>query len=997
MVAALLWLASAYGEYAVGVAAAAAAAKLLGRPVEEAQRATDAALDRARAAFHGRYGDTYGPSGSTFLDRGRNERLFLRSTFPSQGPVAVSDLDRRGFDNAEPASEEAAAFALEAFESALAEALSRDLNRDRTQQATLRASERGARAAESALDQLLSNDEVSGALRESLERQAPSVDPLVEQGQLREASDLVQARIDDTLTLAETPGPVLRDLLDRHVQALRIELGTVLAQAGDAVGAREQLDAVREASALPGDQTFGGARLAYSVRDVEALAALRARLAPGSPERRQADVWHAVASEDWEQVLLALDAFEDEDGDRAQTRARALIELRQDPARAAERLDTAWGDAVKPHLRLAIAVATADLMEAVVDEEAEAPGLDRETLVRSVTHRLGTAVGGAAAPFLHAHAHLRASRWFAFLDDRERHDGAVESFEALGLTPDERLRFVVDPDIDGPTLQQHVQDGAVGLAVRDWVRAQQFQAQRNPRREEAALWDALEADPEVPLRDVIAERLVDIQIEAKDRAGAEAALDALPEDESLHPLLAAKIVGVFQGGPAARAALAEILGGRPRCYPALRSSFYLTAKAATKAQGDARDGLVREAEDYASRLYALLPSRTPRLMIAGLYAHVGRLSDAISIHDDLIEAGNPTVYLLTAKSNLLVRAERLPEAAGALEAAYALDPTDARIGSEAGRLWADATQFEWSVSVLERVALDHPEEPVPSANLGFARLRSSDPEQRAGALAAFEAALEMDADLDIAPFTLLEAANAADDPVAARRYSQLMQAEARHVEVSTPEDVEEMELLASEDGAVQGRFADRDAIKAFVEHQSRRAEAFDTLASSDMAPFGSIARRPWSSWLSATRSFAQNDGARFPGAYVARAPWPSEVMLRPFGRDDPRHPIGPADGLLVDLTALLTLASIGALDEGLRSVPGCLRPRGPLPWRARRPPRRDRQRRGGASVAGPPALRLRHRALGPPRHGAETVGSSTGRPRCPRARGGGRFARSLNS
>ena len=94
----------------------------------------------------------------------------------------------------------------------------------------------------------------------------------------------------------------------------------------------------------------------------------------------------------------------------------------------------------------------------------------------------------------------------------------------------------------------------------------------------------------------------------------------------------------------------------------------------------------------------------------------------------------------------------------------------------------------------------------------------------------------MDADLDIAPFTLLEAANAADDPVAARRYSQLMQAEAKHVEVSTPEDVEEMERLASEDGAVQGRFADRDAIQAFVEHQSRQAEAFDTLASSDMAP-----------------------------------------------------------------------------------------------------------------------------------------------------------------
>ena len=113
-------------------------------------------------------------------------------------------------------------------------------------------------------------------------------------------------------------------------------------------------------------------------------------------------------------------------------------------------------------------------------------------------------------------------------------------------------------------------------------------------------------------------------------------------------------------------------------------------------------------------------------MIAGLYAHVGRLNDAISIYDDLIEGEDPTVYLLTAKSNLLVRAERLPEAAGALEAAYALNPTDARVGSEAGRLWADATQFERSASVLERVVLDHPEEPAPQRQ---SRVRPA-PQQR---------------------------------------------------------------------------------------------------------------------------------------------------------------------------------------------------------------------------------------------------------------------------
>ena len=770
------------------------------------------------------------------------------------------------------------------------------------------------------LDRLLARDEVSGALRQALERQAEPVAPLVEAERLTEAVGLLQDRVRETEALGADAGPVLRDLLDRHLLALRVQLGNVLARAADHDAAADQLAAIGDPAAVPDDLVFEAARLAHNTRSADALAALHARLAPNTDEHRETSLWVAITNQDWEGVLVALDAFERDDPGRAQTRARALLELGRDRPETARLLDEAWATATRAGLRLAIAGTTTDLVEAVVEGEEEASGLDRPAAVAAASERLRAVAATAPTPTLGAFAHFRAVQWYAFLDDRELHTAAGAAFEALVLTDAQRLRFVVDADLDDDDLLRLVKEGAVDPGVRDWIRAQRLQASGDARREERALWSAFDGLPSGPLKDAVTERLVEVKIEAEDEPGARAVLDDLPGDHPLRPLFAAKIAAAFEGEGAARSALDAVLAERPRCRPALRSLAAFTVSAALDATGGDRDRLVARAETLLDQLAEVLPSRSPDFIRAGMYLRLGRPADAVRTYEALEARGEGSVLVLTSKATALAQAGRLPDAARALEEAYALDPTSVGVAADAGQFWLQAVQFDEARRFLDGVVDDHPDAALPWASLGFARLNSTDEAVRRTALAALETSLRLDPTLGISPLALAQAASAADDPVASRRYWEQIHADARHVEVQSASDVGEVVRLEEGEYAVQGQFDTKDSLRAFLEFNAKEAEAYDTLATSDMAPYASIARRPWSQWLSATRAFEERDLARAPEAYAVRAPWPSEAMLRPLDRDDDRHPIGPASGLLVDLTALLTLASLGALDEVLRTA-----------------------------------------------------------------------------
>ena len=788
------------------------------------------------------------------------------------------------------------------------------------------AAERGADAAEETRDLaretrdlILAREDASATLKAVLEKQAETVGPLLDSDRLDEAAELLRSHLDQNAELRGAASPEVRGLLDHHGLALRIQLGDVLARSADHAAAREQFAALSDPASIPDDLIVGAARLAFHARDTAVLAVLRDRTPEGAPERRLCDLWLAICIGEWEGVVKTLDAFPTDDPGRTQTRARALLELGRDRQRTARLLEEAWAGATRADLRLAVAITSADLVEAVVEREEEAPGLDRSKLVQATAARLRR-VAEAPTLLLKAHGRFRAAQWFAFLADPERRQEEEEAFESLDLSEGHRFQFVVDETVDDQALRQRVREGTLDPAILEYLRAQRFRASGDKRREEGHLWSAFESLADGPYRNVIAERLLDLRLEADDVLAAEQVLEAVGEADSFHPLLAVKITEHEGGEAAAREALRAVLERRPRCRPALRMLFALTASAALGARGLRRQGLADEADGLLERLHLLVPSRSQLLVRADLYRKLGRPADAVDIYDRLAGQEGLTPAALVSKSQALVDAGRLPDAARALEESYEADPTNPENGSEAGRLWIEAVRYPEAVQILSRVMADHPGEAVPIANLGFSRLSHPDSDIQRTALDALQTALELEPSLEIHPFVLFRAASLADDPVAARRYMEEMNRGARHVEVNTEEDALEAMTFNEGEVMVQGRFEGKDSLRALLQHLSKESEARERLASSDMAPFVTVARRPWTTRLSNTRAFHRANVAGEPGRYTVRAPWPSETALHPVGTEDSDHPLGPCDGLLVDLTSLITLVSLDALDDVIRAA-----------------------------------------------------------------------------
>jgi len=915
-----LWLASTFGETIAGAFVSALAGRVLGRSIDAAEQATSDALDVTRTALRETYGASFGPSGFTFLDRDANQARLLCSTFPRSRRVDPSDLDPNGFGGAPIATTEILAAAVAAFYDALDRSPSRALDRDRGAQEQRLLLEGVAANSEATLEALLADTEIPNALRTVLEEQVPDVLALAQDGRPAEAVRRLQEHIERIETLGADAGAKLRALLDAHLLTLRLDLGSAHARAGDHPAAAAEFARLPALSSLPASVLPAVSKLAYNARDAVALADLATRLREGSADRYRAEMWLAIASEDWDATLAALDSLrevEDEDDTRLQARARALVELGRNPVETATLLDRAWEAASTPLSRLAIAAATADLVEGVIDREEEAPGLDRARTVQEASARLVACTNDGDAFILRATAQMRTTAWFGFLGDQERFDRYRLAFDALELPDGVREQFVIDPALDAAALARLADDGVVDQATLHRVRSLQHQASGDRLREEASIREALDAGSDGHIRAALVERLLDLRLDTNDLPGAEAILDDFAPDDPDRPLLDAKVVLARHGRDAARAALRTVLDTRPRSRPALRSLALLTGSTARAAEGAERETLYAESVELFRRLAVVLPCRTHALMEAETAASLGQTTDALAALDrvDDLHASPATKRL---RADVLYSADRLPEAAQALADAYDLDPTDPEPGAEAGRLWVEATHFDAAADHLARIADDHPKEPIIRANLGLALLKTSTPERRAEALASLEHALQLDPDLPIHPFARLEAADAAEDSEAGRRAVADAQRASPSLVVATDEDVRESERIGSETGAVWVKFEGRQALEAFVRVHSGRAEAAYRLAQSDMAPFGGLASSPWINWLGAIDAFRRNDSASNPEAFTNRAPWPSETMMQPFGQD--RDPLPPANGLLLDLTSLLTLASLGALDDVLRAA-----------------------------------------------------------------------------
>jgi hypothetical protein len=111
------------GDFLVGIlgngaydTAKRVAISLFGDAPDERTSAIHAALDAAAQRFFERYGTTFGRPAESFLARQSNWDVIVKSVYYSAPTLTSVDFDRRGFEGAPDATEEATAFLVTAVE-----------------------------------------------------------------------------------------------------------------------------------------------------------------------------------------------------------------------------------------------------------------------------------------------------------------------------------------------------------------------------------------------------------------------------------------------------------------------------------------------------------------------------------------------------------------------------------------------------------------------------------------------------------------------------------------------------------------------------------------------------------------------------------------------------------------------------------------------------------------------------------------------------------------
>ncbi len=233
--------------------------QFLGRPPDEYVKEVDQAIEHARLKFHYTYGNNYGKSGSTFIDHQGNYKKLLRSTFPRGRRLTAAELNLEGFDESPKATEEAAAFFLDAFYETIDQTTSRSLDRDQLlQEGNAKLSEiyegttkneAGIRLTidrvdqlDSKLDSIINDQQFPASIRKIFaESSLTELSNLLKTGQIQKALDYALRH----LTAIDTALEESTDLGNHYVADLRSYRQRFLFAAATAASWQGEIDAGR--------------------------------------------------------------------------------------------------------------------------------------------------------------------------------------------------------------------------------------------------------------------------------------------------------------------------------------------------------------------------------------------------------------------------------------------------------------------------------------------------------------------------------------------------------------------------------------------------------------------------------------------------------------------------------------------------------------------------------------------------------------------------------
>ena len=915
----LIWLASASGAWLFGVAAKWAAGKLLGKPLDEVTQAVESAIESARIKFHERYADRFSPSRSTFIDRERNRRALIRSTFPRGKRLTKNNIDLRGFDGAPDASAEAVEFFLQAFYHALDQTESRDLERDRAlQDANRNILQVGADLGDidKKTDKLRREKVLPDPVRDAIAQ--PHLDELaelMEAGRAQEAFDFAihhTETIDAALTKANDPEGLYAEVLRTHRQRLLFAAASAASWLGDIETGRTCWRRAHNLGLIDSEYHKQAADALFNVGLADDLRHLMSQM------DRESEVYHrtvpllAFLDGDWQTVDERLVGTESADVLLMRIHARIQILDPQDVQAVqttADLIDQTEGSNNLSAIDLFRARETLNLLKRVVEEYTPL-AYNRRPLVDNLTRRVITLVEATQSD-----SPLQ-TRVLGILADTAKllHDEALadlfkDSVEALDNETRSRGFYRYDLPPAPEKIDDMLDSDQITPSKAAVLRASYYNVLKQPDEVERVLHEALFTTSDEHQRAHVLRLLARHLCKQNRVVEARRLIEEIPlrpadrwllRVESLPPdSLPADMIDEVEDFPLDVNVLAWLA----------QSSISLATADVTSSK-DAPDTTVPDmaeaAVQWAARLVKTLPSRFYRLCYAEALYVARRYDDLLAACQDIDPVYGERVIELQALA--LKGLGRISEAADLLTASLDDHPDSERIAINASAYLLAENRPAEAAEILEpRVTAGATE---PGILINFANsLLTQYPRSREHASRAFDLlaqAYDLRPDAQIASEAWMAARGASREREAGRFFAAMTE-EIPHATVRTAEDIDE--ILRTENQVFVHLEGGIEALAESMRRDQERTDRLNRLSNDHILAYGDLFRmggRPWEHWTHWTQWFKRlkAEGLATPRAFSILADWPSGASTQI--QDPDAKP-----GVLADITAILTLGVLG--------------------------------------------------------------------------------------
>ena len=738
---------------------------------------------------------------------------------------------------------------------------------------------------------------------------------LIDKGALHEATTELESRLEQ-LDQLRGEHPKVEPFLRDHRQDLLLKLAHVLSQRGQTSEAEHFYD---QAKALDITTPQRRQQALTVLLNLQRLDEYETLLREGDvPEPKKAELDLFVLKEAWDELAERVPADAEEFrplylGVLAELQCHREDGSSLNAAELTTRLDRAAAVAGEHPLRkVQLATVTINLLERVVHEMLEAPDLDRAMLVDTARTRTQEALTTCASadPDMGYYLMLKdAYTLYRLLQDEEQ----LRKLEEIYTT-------AAGESLSAEEWEEALSKGLISQAQHLYLNAEALLENPAGAQKEKAislLQSALHLAKEPRVRFIIARRLINLHLKDNDSITAERVIQQLttvPAHEL--PLLEAPIIYNKNGRPSAIEQLAEAVQRYPLNLPLRRTlATHLVAeighRAGTGAAPPALKPLVEEAVTNEKALQRILPTPTHSLLAARAYFAARDYKQALTLVTPLTTSPSAPLEAGQIRAQALINLQRFDEAAGQL-ADLAERTGDSAYATNAAAYWLHTHEYERVITLLEPWVEAHPEDPFLAANLAVTLIiaRSNDLGEGRRAFNLLSGTCRRHPGLKNAYLWMARAADIAGKNKVAQRYFQKAMPKQPPITVREKKDFEEMPQAANGSFTVV-QFEGEESLRAFVEWQQEQTDAVNRLLTADLLGYGDLfARhgRAWEHWVQWTQ-VALEQFREHSETTAVKAPWPFTERKR-----------SGEGGLLLDLTALLTLSVLPEPEHLLRSI-----------------------------------------------------------------------------